>query len=210
MVRGRLMADASGDEGPMLAVQATPETIGEVLRAEKLDLVLANKNSPQQTVLSGSAADIERAAAAFAARKIAPSGWPCRRRSTARWWPLPPSRSASLWKNGVPPGARCPSSPTARPSRIPMMPPQARDLFAGQLARPVEFVREIERLYESGVRTFLEVGPGHRLTRFGVRDPERPRTCGAGMDHSNGQRSGVYDLACCLAGSWLPAAKASI
>ena len=38
-----------------------------------------------------------------------------------------------------------------------------RDLLAGQLARPVEFVREIERLHEFGVHTFLEVGPGKVL-----------------------------------------------
>lgn len=33
-----------------------------------------------------------------------------------------------------------------------------------QLASPVDFVAEIESMYQSGVRTFVEVGPGARLT----------------------------------------------
>ena len=59
---------------------------------------------------------------------------------------------------------------------------KTRDLLAGQLARPVEWVAEIENLFRSGVRTFLEVGPGARLTGHGRRHPERPgaRSAGAG------------------------------
>ena len=40
----------------------------------------------------------------------------------------------------------------------------ARELLAGQLARPVEFVSQVEAMYQTGARTFLEVGPGARLT----------------------------------------------
>ena len=56
--RGRLMAaaPAGGEAGGMLAVHAPAETITQVLSEEKIDLVLANKNAPQQTVLSGPAA----------------------------------------------------------------------------------------------------------------------------------------------------------
>ena len=41
---------------------------------------------------------------------------------------------------------------------------KAQALLASQLARPVEFVTEIENLYEAGVRTFIEVGPGSVIT----------------------------------------------
>ncbi len=70
--RGRLMAAApsEGEGGGMLAVHAAAESIVQILTEEKIDLVLANKNSPQQTVLSGPTVSIERAAAAFAARQV--------------------------------------------------------------------------------------------------------------------------------------------
>ena len=41
---------------------------------------------------------------------------------------------------------------------------QARDLLAGQLAQPVEFIAQIEAMYRMGARTFLEVGPDAKLT----------------------------------------------
>ena len=71
-LRGRLMAEAgtAATRAPCWPCTAPPETIAQVLREEKLDLVLANKNAPQQTVLSGPAAEIDRAAAAFAARQV--------------------------------------------------------------------------------------------------------------------------------------------
>src|SRR5439155_21559595 len=40
----------------------------------------------------------------------------------------------------------------------------ARDLLAGQLARPVEWVAQVRAIHDAGVRTFVEVGPGTRLS----------------------------------------------
>ncbi len=194
------MADAGGDGGAMLAVQAAQETIAEVLRIEKLDLVLANKNAPQQTVLSGPTADIDRAATAFAAREIR-----SQRLSVSAAFHSPlvaaaakPFRAAleqvSFHATTMPVFANSTAEPYPEDATA------CRDLLAGQLIRPVEFVREIERLYDSGVRTFLEVGPGHRLTGLVsaiLHDREHDALA---LDSSNGQRSSVYDLACCLAG----------
>ena len=67
-LRGKLMADAA--PGAMLAVQAAPEAIAAVIIAEKLDLTVANKNAPEQTVLSGRPEEIDRAATLLAARQL--------------------------------------------------------------------------------------------------------------------------------------------
>jgi acyl transferase domain-containing protein/NADP-dependent 3-hydroxy acid dehydrogenase YdfG len=199
-LRGRLMADAGGDGGTMLAVQAAPETITEVLRGEKLNLVLANKNAPQQTVLSGRIADIERAAAVFDARQVRTQRLTV---SAAFHSPLVAAAAApfraALERIDLHPGT-LPVFANSTAGPYPDDAAAARDLLAGQLARPVEFVREVERLHQSGVRTFLEVGPGHRLTGLVSTILQGREHEALALDGSNGQRSSVYDLACCLAG----------
>ena len=75
----------------------------------------------------------------------------------------------------------------------------ARQLLAEQLARPVDFVDEIENLYAVGIRTFLEVGPGARLTGM-VKAILGDRAHQAlAVDASAGKRSGLLDLARTLA-----------
>ena len=57
--RGRLMASfRSEDAGAMLAVHAPLADVEAALGEEKLDLVIANRNSPTQCVLSGSTAEV--------------------------------------------------------------------------------------------------------------------------------------------------------
>jgi acyl transferase domain-containing protein/NADP-dependent 3-hydroxy acid dehydrogenase YdfG len=199
-LRGGLMSEAAGADGAMLAVQATAEAIAEVLRAERIDLVLANKNAPQQTVLSGRTADIERAAAAFSARQVRSQRLTV---SAAFHSPLVAAAAepfrAALEEMTFYPGS-LPVFANSTADAYPDDAAAARDRLAGQLARPVEFVREIERLHEAGTRTFLEIGPGHRLTGLVsaiLQDREHEALA---LDSSSGQRSSIYDLACCLAG----------
>ena len=46
----------------------------------------------------------------------------------------------------------------------PTDPDEARALLGVHLARPVDFIKEIENLFNSGVRTFVEIGPKSVLT----------------------------------------------
>ena len=69
-LRGRLMAEGEGDRGGMLAVQAPLAEIEKALREEHLDLVVANKNAPLQSVLSGRTDEIRRAADKLTARGL--------------------------------------------------------------------------------------------------------------------------------------------
>ncbi len=201
--RGRLMADAGkqGDAGSMLAVHGPPEAILQVLREEKLELTLANKNSPQQTVLSGPTAAIERAAAALSARQLR-----CTRLPVAAAFHSPlvagaeqPFRATLENIAFQPPSVPVYANTTAQP--YPHDPSQARDLLAGQLARPVEFVAEVEALYSAGVPTFLEVGPRTHLTGMVSATLAGREHEAFALDGSSGQRSGFFDLASTLA--WL-------
>ena len=147
----------------MLVIFAPQETIMKSsTRNENPELVLANKNA--------------RAAAdgAFWPRcRDRTSGDRVRRAANThaeivRRGSLPqPARRRRRDAVSCRPGELCPAhtghlpvyaNTTAQP--YPADETQARDLLAGQLARPVEFVAEIEQLYRDGVRTFVEAGPG--------------------------------------------------
>jgi acyl transferase domain-containing protein len=198
-LRGRLMGEGNGDKGGMLAVPAPLAQVEQVLAAEKLDLVIANRNAPAQAVLSGSTTEIDRAALAFAARNL-----PCKRLPVAAAFHSPlvaaaaapflaALESVAFDGEGIPVYANTSGLP------YPDAPAKAKALLAGQLALPVEFVAEIEAMYAAGVRTFVEVGPGARLTglvRAILREHDHTAVP---LDASAGKRPGVVDLARLLA-----------
>jgi acyl transferase domain-containing protein len=91
--------------------------------------------------------------------------------------------------------SRMPVYADSTATEYPADPVAARDLLATQLARPVNFVSEVERMYADGVRTFLEVGPSGVLTGL-VNSILNGREYRAiAVDSSGGKRGGVADLA---------------
>ncbi len=46
---------------------------------------------------------------------------------------------------------------------------EIRDHLADQLCRPVEWTRSVREMIESGVDTFVEIGPGQVLSRLITR-----------------------------------------
>src|SRR3954451_9999717 len=150
---GALRAEGgrSGGAGGMLAVRAPLDRIEAVLRDDGLDLVIANKNAPDQGVLSGPAGEIARAARRFEGLGIATR----------------PLAVAAAFHSKFVADARGPFAETLRavpfaPAKVPVYanatgaaypdePERARALLADQLARPVEFVAEVEATYEAGV-----------------------------------------------------------
>ena len=183
----------------MLAVPAPLDEVEQLLAEEKLDLVIANRNAPTQAVLSGSTGEIERAATVFAGRNLS-----CKRLPVAAAFhsPLVADAAAPFLEAlaDIDFGeAQIPVYANTTAAPYPAEPAAAKALLAGQLARPVEFVAEIEAMYAAGVRTFVEVGPGARLTGLvkailGERDH-----VAVAVDASAGKRSGIADLARTLA-----------
>jgi acyl transferase domain-containing protein/NAD(P)-dependent dehydrogenase (short-subunit alcohol dehydrogenase family) len=198
-IRGSLMGDGDGDRGSMLAVQAELERVESLLGEHDLDLVIANRNAPRQAVLSGATSEIVRAAevleaagvrhkrlsvsAAFHSSLVAQAGAPFADNLAG----------VGLADAGIPVYAN--ASGSAYPTRS----ADARELLAKQLTSPVEFVDCVRSMYAGGVRTFVEVGPGRRLSGLIGEILEEPDVATVAIDSSSGRRNGMTDLARALA-----------
>lgn len=199
-LRGRLMAEQEGDLGSMLAVQLDPASVEEAVRKNKLDLILANQNSPSQVVLSGATCEIERAGRLFDELNVKNTKLTA---AAAFHSPLVSKAqapfAAALEKIKFA-KACVPVFSNTTGKEYPSDPALTRKLLAGQLAEPVRFMDEIKNMYEAGVRTFLEVGPKYTLTNL-----TRDILAAAGdcecvpLDASRGEKNGAFDLARALA-----------
>ena len=199
MLRGQLMAAAQDVDGGMLALGAPLTQIEAALKELSVDLVVANHNSPTQVVLSGRIPEIDRATALFASRNIRGKKLAV---AAAFHSPMvaPASRAFRPVLDEVEfAPSRMPVYANSTATEYPSDPAAARDVLATQLARPVNFVKEIERMHSDGVRTFLEVGPGGILTGL-VNSILNGRDYRAiAIDSSSGKRGGLFDLASALA-----------
>ncbi len=198
-LRGRLMAEGEGDRGAMLAVRTDRAGAVQIVEENGLKLAVANHNAPQQVVLSGASDEIERAALRCAALGLAATKLAV---AAAFHSPLVADAATPLREALDAVAVAAPHTPvyanaTAEP--YPPDPDALRATLAAQLASSVEFVALIERMYADGARTFVEVGPGTTLTRLvGAILAEREHAACA-VDASGGRRSGMADLAACLA-----------
>jgi acyl transferase domain-containing protein len=166
--RGELMAEAArapaAASGAMTSVAAAIEEVRDRIAAFGLDVVVANHNSPKQVVLSGPTEAI-----AAAERRFGEAGVHATRLevATAFHSPIVAASSGPLrdFLGGV--AIRAPELPVygnASAAPYPTDPEAIRDTLARQLTQPVRFVEQIEAMFERGVRTFVEVGPGGVLT----------------------------------------------
>ncbi len=196
--RGSLMLGNGEDRGTMLAVLAGVAEIEKVVEEGRLDLVLANRNGPEQGVLSGSRAEIDRAAAACRAcglRAVPLSV------GAAFHSPLvaPAADAFRVALEGIAWGrAKLPVIADATAEPYPEDAATARDMLASQLARPVRFAEVVERLYAMGVRSFVEVGPRATLTGL-VRAILGGRPFMAAAVDPGGAYGALFDLAQLLA-----------
>ncbi|WP_338681346.1 SDR family NAD(P)-dependent oxidoreductase [Streptomyces acidiscabies] len=191
-----ILAAAGDDPGTMAAVSSDAATVADVL-GEAGDVVLANLNSPDQTVISG-----PTEAVAEAVRLLREAGLTARRIPVACAFHSPvvadagPRFATSLAQHAF----HAPEFPvwanrTAAPYRD--GPDAARAELAAQIGSPVRFADQIEAMYEAGARVFVEAGPGSVLTRLvGQVLGERPhRTVACEPRHGSGLRGWLDALA---------------
>jgi acyl transferase domain-containing protein/NAD(P)-dependent dehydrogenase (short-subunit alcohol dehydrogenase family) len=193
--RGRFMFGAADNHGVMTAVKAPLDILENVIQNSKTDVVLANKNSKDQGVLSGSEPSMLKAEAVcrengFVYRRLPVSG--------AFHTPMMKTAHDAFRKvlSDIPftnSDISVYSNTTGK--TYPDIEEDARNLFSGQMLFPVDFVSEIENMYDSGIRTFIEAGPKNVLTGL-IQSILKDRSCHAlSVDMSCGKGDGLEDLA---------------
>ncbi|MBI9092755.1 MAG: SDR family oxidoreductase [Desulfobacterium sp.] len=208
--RGRYMAEssgASGEKGSMLAVMAPLVEIEAFIKEENLDLVLANRNSHVQGVLSGKSEEITKALKLCKEKKM---------RAVAL--PVAAAFHSALVENAAHPfkerlqgfainASKVPVYSNTTGTPYPTDGDKAKEILGNQLLNSVNFVDNIEAMVESDITTFLEVGPKNVLTGL-TRAILKGKTFTAmALDGSGGKRSGMEDLAkvlCELAAQGFP------
>jgi acyl transferase domain-containing protein/NAD(P)-dependent dehydrogenase (short-subunit alcohol dehydrogenase family) len=203
ITRGRLMAKTDDsnhqNHGSMLAVKAPLNEIEELIKDTKTDVVLANRNSPIQGVLSGSLDAITRTE-----EKCREKGF-----RTVRL-PVSAAFHSPLVQHAQKPFSQAIENISILPTDIPVFsnttgssypadPKKAKQLLGDHLLSPVDFVSEIENLFNMGVRTFVEVGPKSVLTGLVKSILEGQNFKAVSLDKFFGKQSGITDLAQTLA-----------
>ncbi|MFC9292163.1 acyltransferase domain-containing protein, partial [Streptomyces sp. NPDC057052] len=202
-----ILGAAGEDPGTMAAVAAGAEEVEQALKAAGAPdtVVVAGRNSPRQTVVSG-----PTDAVAEAVRLLREAGLDARRIPVACAFHSPLVAGA---------GDRFAEALAARPVHAPEFPvwsnrtaaPYAADAdavraeLAAQIGAPVSFVEQIESMYEAGARVFVEAGPGSVLTRLvGQILGERPHTAVACEPRPGGGLRDWLDALARLAVAGLP------
>ncbi len=198
-IRGELMAAGEGDRGSMLAVVASYEQVESLLKENNIELVIANHNSPTQVVLSGATDQIDAFAKVAKAEKI-----------RAIKLPVAAAFHSSFVADAAKPFAAAMAPfefdkntyqvlSNTTTDAYPEDTDAAKQLLANQLASPVRFVEQVEKLYAEGITTFVEVGPGKTLTGLINSILAGKAVITVAIDASVGKKEGQYDLALVLA-----------
>ena len=163
--RGAAMGRCAGeDAGAMLAAFAPADELERLLRGRAPEVVVANKNGPRQTVLSGPTAAIARAEGLLREASVSAKRLPVSAAFHSRFvadaqGPFREALESAEFRAGP-----IPTFANATAEAYPDDADAARDLLADQLSSPVEFAAMIEDMHRDGARLFVEVGPDATLT----------------------------------------------
>ncbi|MGX1913305.1 SDR family NAD(P)-dependent oxidoreductase [Streptomyces phaeochromogenes] len=202
-----ILSAVGEDPGTMAAVAAGAEDVERALRETGAPgtVVVANHNSPRQTVISG-----PTEAMATAVRLLRAAG------HRAEGIPVACAFHSPVVAAGGERFAEALASRAVRPPEFPVWSNRTaapygddadgiRAELAAQIGAPVGFDAQIEAMYEAGARVFVEAGPGSVLTRLVTQIlGDRPhRTVACEPRHDSGLR-GWLDALAQLAVAGLP------
>ncbi|MES2883592.1 MAG: SDR family NAD(P)-dependent oxidoreductase [Pseudomonadota bacterium] len=159
-VRGEAMASASKSSVPggMAAVQGRREQITDLI-AEFAGVIIANHNTPEQSVISGPKAAVEKAVAKLGQVGLKATVLPVSGAfHTELVAPAKTALSAAISATRFAPATLTVySNSSALP--YPTEPAAMQAQLDAHLLSRVEFVREIEAMHGAGCRVFVELGP---------------------------------------------------
>jgi len=165
-LRGRRILEATAsahDPGTMAAVAADPATTGAHLGGLE-GVVIANENSPEQSVISGPTRSVHDAVERLLAAGVAAQPIPV---ACAFHSPLVHAACDAFARDLGEVDVASPMLPVysnTTAALYPAEPDAIRARLAEHIGKPVHFVREIEAMYADGARVFVEAGPGRVLT----------------------------------------------
>lgn len=161
--RGELMDAATSGATSMTAVFAAPEKVAEFI-ARTDDAVIANLNSPSQTVISGSVRSLDAIEDALKEARVR-----CQRLPVGAAFHSPFMRpaAAALGDYLRTLDLRAPAMPvfacgSAEPYAADIR--SIADALTEQLHQPVRFAETVRAMHTAGCTTFIELGPGSVLT----------------------------------------------
>lgn len=160
--RGRLMGSGGGSAGVMAALIVPREEVEQVL-SHFPSVVVANHNTPSQTVISGPSEEVRKVIEQLTAD------------DKCRMLPVSDAFHSPMMEHANAPLAEAIKSCAWRSPSLPVYSnvdgrPYAQEVavLTEQLSRhllsSVEFLAQIERMYADGARVFLELGPKGVLT----------------------------------------------
>ncbi|MFT7598661.1 MAG: acyl transferase domain-containing protein/acyl carrier protein [Acidimicrobiales bacterium] len=161
--RGELMAEAARIPGAMTAVAAGIEDVRALVDQSGIDVVVANHNHHSQVVLSGPTPAIDAIEVMLGSAALTFKRLPV---ATAFHSPVVSGASGSFTQSLDSisfAAAAIPVYANETATVYPTGDAAVRDQLGRQLANSVRFVEMIQAMYDSGARTFVEVGPGSTL-----------------------------------------------
>ncbi len=195
--RGRFIVDAvsaAGAElGSMAAVQASREEVETKISSIE-DVIVANHNGPQQSIVSGATSGIQAAVKKFTEAGINARLIPVAAAFHSSF--VQPAQTAladlitkTAWQadgGGIPVYSNTTGDRHARDIR------QIKQVMTDHLVKPIEFMTQIENMYRDGARVFLELGPKTVLTGLvgGILSEAHPHKAIA-IDGNGGGISGM-------------------
>ncbi len=161
--RGRLLSQRS--TGTMAAVAAPLATVAELVKSFG-DVSIANINAPEQIVVAGQAGDLERFVAHAQSQNVQAKLIPVSQafHTQAMEYAKAPLMSALVSEQMF-----APTVPVYSNSDAQTYPDEAIDIvqrLCEHAVKPVDFAKQIQRMYDDGARVFVEVGPGAVLTNL--------------------------------------------
>ncbi|MFT7835750.1 SDR family NAD(P)-dependent oxidoreductase [Saccharothrix sp. BKS2] len=156
---------ATADPGAMVAVTAAAATVEEMIRAEP-ELLICNHNAPDQVVVGGATAAVERFARACGAAGVVAVRLPvaCAFHTPYVDHAVPVFSDAVAQVDFVPPVTPVYSNVAGAEYGVDTE--ANRRLLVEQIRRPVDFAGRVRQLYREGFRVFVEFGPKQVLTHL--------------------------------------------